>query len=133
MCWEVGSRGGKIRVFTADVLPKKKLRGKQLDGGVRGDSSCSPILPNLLEPSLCADVLAKVVGNPSDLRLPDRVRTLTDVIKICFEECKIKIWTSQPVKGLFSCLVPWGRGVTLQGSRQRGFETPRIRKVGILK
>lgn len=110
MCWEVGSRGGKIRVFTADVLPRKKLQGKQLDDGERGDSSCSPILPNLLEPSRCADVLVKVVGNPSDRRLPNRVRTLRDVIKICFEECKIKIWTSQHVKGLFSCLCSLGKG-----------------------
>lgn len=36
-------------------------------------------------------------------------------------------------KGCFRVLVPWGRGVTPQGSRQLGFEMPRIHKLWFLK
>lgn len=48
-----GARGGKIRVFTADMSLGKKSQGKipgknSLDGGERKKFYCNPILPNLL-------------------------------------------------------------------------------------
>lgn len=75
-------------------------------------------MPNLLEPSPCVNILAKVIDIPSGHKLPNRMMTLTDVIEIYFEKCKIKIWISQHVKGCFLVLSLGGGEVTLP--RQQG-------------
>lgn len=70
----------------------KSPREKELHGGEREESSRSPILPMCWSPPAGRIFWPGRAGILSGHKLTNRMTTLTDVIEMCFEKCKVKTW-----------------------------------------